>query len=210
MLMRFALDLDPPMRRDDPTAGMKKVQCSGRWLPCMGGADIASFRGGAPGGSRAGSRWRCCFSPRSGALTLFTWAGSTSGRWPYLSEAAENWRALWIPSIGICSRSSTPPRAKMTFLVTAAGKPFSGGRFRELVWRLLPRGRHIRWFQCARPEEGCGAPAGRSGVHLEADNGVTGHRSLWRWSGTRSLTEQVILARPGYRDLGTNSEQAAV
>src|SRR5688572_17586947 len=53
MLMRFAMAMDPPMRRDDPTAGVKKLRIPGHGFLAWEEADVATFEAAHPVGSRA-------------------------------------------------------------------------------------------------------------------------------------------------------------
>jgi integrase len=208
MLMRFALDMDPPMRRDDPTAGLKRLRVPGDGFLAWEDADIAVFEAAHPVGSRA----RLAL-----ALLLFTAQrrsdvirmGRQHVRGGLIAVRQQKTGAsLWIPiHRDLQAVLDGSPANNLTFLVTASGKPFSAAGFGN-------------WFgDCCR-EAGLGIGFNAHGLRKAAARrlaeagctskqimAITGHRSLSEVERYTLAAEQVILARRAIDRLGTNSEQ---
>jgi len=208
MLMRFALDMDPPMRRDDPTAGLKKLRVPGDGFRAWEDADIETFEAAHPVGSRA----RLAL-----ALLLFTAQRRSDvirmGRQHVRAgliavKQQDSGAALWIP-VRRDWRAvlDASPADNLTFLVTATGKPFSAAGFGNWFGECcraagLPIGFNAHGLRKAAARRL--AEAGCTSKQITA---ITGHRSLSEVERYTEAAEQVILARQAIDRLGTDGEQ---
>jgi integrase len=200
--------MDPPMRRDDPTAGLKRLRVPGDGFLAWEDADIAVFEAAHPVGSRA----RLAL-----ALLLFTAQrrsdvirmGRQHVRGGLIAVRQQKTGAsLWIPiHSDLQAVLDGSPANNLTFLVTASGKPFSAAGFGN-------------WFgDCCR-EAGLGVGFNAHGLRKAAARrlaeagctskqimAITGHRRLSEVERYTLAAEQVMLARQAIDRLGTNSEQ---
>jgi len=209
MLMRFALDMDPPMRRDDPTAGLKKLRVPGDGFRAWKDADIAVFEAVHPVGSRA----RLAL-----ALLLFTAQRRSDvirmGRQHVRAgliavKQQKTGAALWIPiHRDLQAVLDATPADNLTFLVTASGKPFSPAGFGNWFGDCCREAGLSVGFNAHGLRKAAARRLAEAGCTANQIMAITGHRSLAEVERYTLAAEQVMLARQAIDRLGTKSEQA--
>lgn len=178
ILIRFAMDLDPPWRRDDPTIKIKK-QAEGEhhtWTD----EEISAFE----------ARWRVGSQQRT-AFALHLYTGQRTSdvvrmSWRDVDEAGaiqvvqqKTGAKLWIPlHPDLRAILSAWPKSHIAILTTAFGKPFSvkglGNRMADAIDAAgLPERCVTHGLRKAAGR--CLAEAGCSEKEIAA---VTGHASL--------------------------------
>lgn len=179
LLMGFAIETG--MRKDDPTAHVKRVRITSPGHPVWTAADIAAFRERHPLGARARLAMELGLNTmqrrsdlvrlgrqhiQDGTLSLRQVKTGTMVEIPVLAEL----RAALDAS----------PSEHLTFLVTEAGKPFTTAGFGN-------------WFRDRCTE--AGLPTGynthglrKAGATRLADAGCSDHE-IMAWGGWKSLSE---------------------
>jgi integrase len=207
LLMRFALAMDPPMRRDDPTAGVKKLRIPGDGFRAWEEADITTFETSHPAGSRA----RLAL-----ALLLFTAQrrsdvirmGRQHVRGGLIAvKQQKTGAALWIPiHRDLQAILDASPANNLTFLVTAAGKPFSPAGFGNWFGDCCREAGLSVGFNAHGLRKAAARRLAEAGCSSKQIMAITGHRTLSEVERYVSAAEQVMLARQAMARLGTNSE----
>jgi integrase len=208
MLMRFALAMDPPLPRDDPTSGLKKLRIPGEGFRAWEDADIAIFEAAHPVGSRA----RLAL-----ALLLFTAQrrsdvirmGRQHVRGGLISvKQQKTGTALWIPiHRDLQTILDASPAANLTFLVTAGGKPFSAAGFGNWFGDCCREAGMSVGFNAHGLRKAAARRLAEAGCTSKQIMAITGHRSLAEVERYTLAAEQVLLARQAIGRIGTNSEQ---
>jgi integrase len=207
MLMRFAMAMDPPMRRDDPTSGIKKLRIPGDGFRAWEEADIATFEAVHPIGSRA----RLAL-----ALLLFTAQRRSDvirmGRQHIRDglitvKQQKTGAALWIPLHRELQTILDASRAdNLTFLVTIAGKPFSAAGFGNWFGDCCREAGLSVGFNAHGLRKAAARRLAEAGCTSKQIMAITGHRSLSEVERYVLAAEQVVLARQAMDRLGSNSE----
>ena len=193
MLMRFAVD--EGVRPDDPTMGIRKIRTRTQGFKAWTDDDIDLFETRFP----VGSRERLAFSlllytaQRRSDVIRMGWQHVRDGKIAVMQQKTS--ASLWIPiHPALLSVLTATPRDNMTFLVTAAGKPFSpagfGNWFGDSCREAgLPVGYNAHGLRKAAARRL--AEAGCTSQQIMA---VTGHRSLGEVERYTREVDQVALA----------------
>jgi integrase len=193
-LMRFAIDEN--WRTDDPTFGIRKMKIKNGGFRAWTDDDIAAFEQKWP----IGTRERLALSlllytaQRRSDVIRMGWQHVRNGMIQVRQQKTGT--PLWIPiHPRLDAVLQATPRANMTFLMTAQGKPFTSAGFGNYFSDVS------REAGCA---EGCSAHGLRkaaarrlaeAGCTSKQIQAVTGHKSLDEVERYTKEAEQVLLAQ---------------
>ncbi|MEZ0169901.1 tyrosine-type recombinase/integrase [Microvirga sp. TS319] len=193
-LMRFAIDEN--WRGDDPTFGIRKMKIKDGGFRAWTDDDIAAFEAKWP----VGSRERLALSlllytaQRRSDVIRMGWQHVRNGMIQVKQQKTGT--PLWIPiHPNLNSVLQATPRANMTFLMTAKGKPFTSAGFGNYFSEAS---------RDARCSPGCSAHGLRkaaarrlaeAGCTSKQIQAVTGHKSLDEVERYTKEVEQVLLAQ---------------
>jgi integrase len=216
MLMRFAIELE--MRRDDPTAGIKRVKIKGDGYHTWTEDEIAQFEKRWPNGSRERlALYLMLFTAlRRGDATRLKWTDVVGGV-VVVTQGKTGGRLALPVHPALAAELAVASRNAETILATQWGKPFSVNGFYNWFADAakdagLPKGcspHGLRKAACRRLAE-----AGASASEIMA---VSGHKTLaeaeryCRAAGQKHLAERAFaaLASAGLASVSDASQMAA-
>jgi integrase len=207
MLMRFAVDEE--IRRDDPTAGLKRLTIKGGGFRAWEEEHIGAFEAKHPVGSRARLAIALLLytAQRRGDVVRMGWQHVRGDKMAVKQQ--KTGAALWIhihPELQLVLAAT--PKANMTFLMTSQGKPFTppgfGNWFADCCRDAgLPKGFNAHGLRKAAARRL--AEAGCTSKEIMA---VTGHRSIEEVERYTEAADQVALNEKAIARLGTKGERA--
>jgi len=205
-LMRFAVDEN--WRPDDPTLNIKKMKIKGGGFRAWTDADIETFEAKWPIGSRERLALALLLytAQRRSDVIKMGWQHVRQGLIQVRQQKTDT--PLWIPiHPKLQSVLDATPKANMTFLMTAQGKPFTSAGFGN-------------YFSESAREAGCPSGCSAHGLRKAAARrlaeagcttkqiqSITGHKSLDEVERYTREAEQVRLAHQAIAKLSTEREQ---
>lgn len=206
-LMRFAIDEN--WRSDDPTFGIRKMKIKNGGFRAWTDEDITKFEAKWP----VGSRERLALSlllytaQRRSDVIRMGWQHVRDGMIQVKQQKTQT--PLWIPiHPKLKTVLDATPRANMTFLMTAQGKPFTSAGFGNYFSEVA---------QDAGCAPGCSAHGLRkaaarrlaeAGCTSKQIQSITGHKSLDEVERYTKEVEQVLLAQQAMALVSTDRKRS--